>query len=392
MNHTPHLTTSQSAATEVSSASPVPLDCTAVLTHHWLIRERGGEKVLRAFRELLPHAPIYTLVHDPAHLDDDWGTIHVPKFSRAAIVRRHYQKMLPLLPALARSVRLPDVDLVLCSDAAIAKAMRPHPRSKVVCYCHSPMRYVWDLEAEYRRTLPPPARPLWGPICRRVRRADFNAAQRVDLMVANSRHVAERIRRNYNKSSVVVHPPVEVPPSAPTGERQDYYLAVGYHVPYKRLDIAVEACRLLDRKLVVIGEGPDVKKIDPRRDTHVELRGWCRANEISKALAEARGLLFPGEEDFGIVPVEAIGHGCPVIAYGVGGATESIIDGQTGVHFHEQTAAALVNAIRRFEGMQFDPFVLNAAAQRFGKSRFLTEMREVCTAALEERLPKLDIH
>lgn len=391
MNHTPSKTEPLTAAASEPTDASFRLAASVALTHHWLVRERGGEKVLRAFRELAPDAPIYSLIHDPMHLDDDWPAIQTPGLGRSSFARRHYPKLLPLLPSLARSVRLPAVDLVLCSDAAIAKAMRPDPKSKVICYCHSPMRYVWDLEAEYRATLPALLQPLWGPLCRRVRKADFAAAQRVDQFIANSRHVAARIRRNYDKPSVVVHPPVDLPAQPSTLPREDYYIAVGYHVPYKRLDLAIAACRELGRKLVVIGEGPDVAKIDPQRDKHVELRGWQKAEEIADALARARGLLFPGEEDFGIVPVEALGHGCPVIAYGVGGATESVTDPETGVLFDEQTVPALVAALKRFETMHFDPDVLHAAALRFSKPRFLQEMHDVCTAVLAGRTPDREI-
>lgn len=363
-------------------SNPLPIDCSAVLTHHWLIRERGGEKVLRAFRELLPDAQIYTLIYDSRTAGEGWGRVHESLLRFVPGARSHYQKLLPLLPWAARRMRLPPVDLVLCSDAAIAKAMRAHPRSRVVCYCHSPMRYVWDLQEEYRRTLPAALRPLWGPLCRRIRLADVQAAQRVDQFVANSRHVAERIRRAYGRDSIVIHPPVEVPPEPWTGRRADHYLCVGYHVPYKRLDLAVAATRMLGRKLVVIGEGPDVKRIDRARDAHVEHRGWQGPQQIAEALRSARGLLFPGEEDFGIVPVEAMGHGCPVIAYGVGGATESVIPEVTGIWFNDQSADGLAAAIERFETLRFDPGRLHQQAWKFRRERFQLELRNECTDAL----------
>ncbi len=362
-----------------------PLHCSAVLTHHWLVRRRGGERVLEACGELLPDSPIYTLVHDPAGVADSplaGRRVYTSFLQWLPSSRRHYPKLLPLMPLAARAMKLPPVDLVLCSDAALAKAMTAYSRSRVVCYCHSPMRYVWDLSDEYRHTLPRPLRPLWPALCRMVQRADRRAARRVDLFVANSRHVAERIRRHYDADSVVVYPPVEVPPSPTTGPREDFYLCVGYHTAYKRLDLAVAACRQLGRKLVVIGGGPETARIDPRCDVNVEVLGWQPSEVLHDYLDRAAGLLFPGEEDFGIVPVEAMAHGCPVIAYGVGGATETVIPDQTGVLFHEQTADCLADAIEQCEGLTFDPQFMHRHAREFGKDRFLSRMRAVLVSVL----------
>lgn len=358
---------------------------TAVLTHHWLVRVRGGEKVLEACADLVPGAPIYTLVHDTVGMAGsplERHPIHTSWLQRIPGAARHYPKLLPLLPAAARSIHLPPVDLVLCSDAAIAKAMTPAPASVVVCYCHSPMRYVWDLAKDYGRTLPLPLRPLWSPLGIRLRRADRAAADRVDVFIANSRHVAERIRRHYEREAVVVHPPVDLPESPAAGPRSEELLCVGYHTRYKRLDLAVAAARKLGRKLVVIGEGPDVRALDLHHAPHVELRGWCGREEIAAALRSAAALLFPGEEDFGIVPVEAIAHGCPVVAYGVGGATETVVPGESGVWFMEQTTDALVEAVERCERMRFNPVAMHTYAQRFSRSRFLAELRAVITGAI----------
>ncbi len=370
--------------------------CSAVLTHHWLVKRRGGERVLEALRELLPRAPIYTLIYDPAGFEpappqapawQRWQPgaveVHTSPLQRLPLARRHYPKLLPLLPAAARAVKLPEVDLVVCSDAAIAKAMTPARGSVVVCYCHSPMRYVWDLADTYAATLPAALRPLWPALVRSLRRADRRAADRVDCFVANSRHVADRIARHYQRQAEVVHPPVELPPAPATGPREDYYLCVGQHVPYKRLDLAVAACRRLGRRLVVVGEGPDVQRLRPQADQRLRFVGWLDEARLAEHYRRARALLFPGEEDFGIVPVEAMAHGCPVIAYGVGGATETVVDGRTGLLFEQQTVECLCAALRRFEQMTFDPLVMHAEMQRFGRRRFLSAMRAVLQRALQ---------
>ena len=377
-----------------AETSAAPLNCSAVLTHHWLVRLRGGEKVLQALCELLPGAPIYTLIHDPQEICQGWPPVRASILNRLPGVRRYYPKLLALLALAARSMRLPEVDLVVCSDAAVAKAMRPHPRSKVVCYCHSPMRYAWDeqLRRQYCRTLPLTQVVPFLLSTALARRIDAAGARRVDQFVANSRHVAARIRRDYGRDSVVVYPPVDLPAEPSREAREDFYLCVGHHVPYKRLDLAVEACTRLGRRLVVIGEGPEVKRLRgqsrPRGQGDITWLGWQTPEVIADCYRRTRGLLFPGEEDFGIVPVEAMAHGCPVVAYGVGGATETVSDGVTGVLFGEQHADALIEAMRRVESTAFDPVAMHAAMQRFSRRRFLEEMRGLLRRVRSDKVTK----
>jgi glycosyltransferase involved in cell wall biosynthesis len=374
-----------------------PIAASAVLTHHWLVRRRGGEKVLEALAELLPAAPIYTLVHDRAGMRRSplaQREIHGSWLQKVPGAARHYPKLLQLMPAAARAIKLPRAELVVCSDAAVAKAMTPHASSVVVCYCHSPMRYVYEpeIEAEYARSLPTVFRPYWRWVIRRVRAADQRAAKRVDVFVANSQHVARRIERCYGRRAAVVYPPVDVPVQPPAPHpREDFYLCVGHHVPYKRLDLAITACRALGRRLVVIGDVPNlVARADLRaaftqapRESAVELLGWQPDAVVLDHYRRARGLLFPGEEDFGIIPVEAMAHGCPVIAYGVGGAAETVVNGETGVLFEPQTTAALVAAMQTAERARFDAAVLHRQALRFSRARFMREMRVVLLSALD---------
>lgn len=404
------------APAEPGPAAPAadePLAASAILTHHWLVRMRGGEKVLAALSELLPGAPLYTLLHDPSAVSGRWGRVHASWLQRIPGATRRYPALFPLMPLAAGSMRLPAARLVLCSDAALAKAMRPRPGSLLVCYCHSPMRYVWEpqVQRDYLEALPAPLRPAFRLACALARRVDRRAAARVDHFIANSRHVAERIRRCYGREATVIYPPVDVPPDPPVrpirprlappadaatgapaeaatgapaeaaaGARQGFYLCVGHHSAYKRLDLAVEACRALGRRLVVIGEGPQVERLAARAD-FVEWRGWQADRVVHDCYRRAIGLLFCGEEDFGIVPVEAQAHGCPVVAYGVGGAAETVTDGRTGVLFAEQTVEAVVEAMRKLEGRTWDPGVLHASALRFRRARFLAQMR-ACLARL----------
>ncbi len=378
--------------TTFGSVEPLPVS--AVLAHHWLVRIRGGEKVLESLADLVPHAPLYTLVHDSSGIADSplaGRKIHPSFLRHVPGATRHYPRLLPLLPLAARRMHLPEVDLVLCSDAAIAKAMRPAERSAVVVYCHSPMRYAYEPEFyhAYREGLPRLARPVFDASVAWARSVDVRAARRVDRFVANSHYVAARIQKAYGREAAVVYPPVEVPAQPTRSERQDFYLSVGFHTAYKRLDLAIEACRALGRRLVVIGGGPEAERLRPKAPANVEILGWQPDDVIQSHLERARGLLFPGEEDFGIVPVEAFARGCPVVAYGVGGATESVKPGVCGIWFDRQTSDAVAAAMESLERTSFDPERMHEEALRFGPTRFLREMRALVETAIQEkrRLP-----
>lgn len=356
-----------------------------VLTHHWLVRRRGGERVLEALRDLFPGAPVYTLVESRAYTRQHppgpaWGPVGSSWLAKVPGAPRIYPYLLPLMPSAAASLRLPECDLVVCSDAGLAKAIPPPVGARMLCYCHSPMRYVWEPEIEraYVRRLPAPLRPLWPALARKVRQADLRAANHVDRFVANSAHVARRIRLAYGRDADVVHPPVELPPTPHAGPRADFYLCVGHHVPYKRLDLAVDATRALSRPLVVIGEGPDVRLLQADRHRTAHVRWLQRVSDavLHSYYEQARGLLFPGEEDFGIVPVEAMSRGCPVIAYRVGGALETV-SAVGGVFFEEQTPESLADAILASERRDYDRVRMHADMQRFHPDRFKAEMRRI---------------
>lgn len=363
------------------------MDHQVVLTHHWLVRRRGGEKVLEAFTALFPDAPIYTLVHNPDFRfepDQPDREIHTSWLQHIPHAVHLYPRMLPLMPTAFRTMRLPAAELVLCSDAALAKTIPTPASAKLVCYCHSPMRYAYepDLAETYEQSLNPVLRPLFRATLSRVRAADQKAAQRVDQFIANSLHVANRIQRHYGREAIVIHPPVELPLEPTTTPRQPYLLCVGHHVPYKRLDIAVEAARGLQRELVVIGDGPDIRRLQLREQPHVRWLGWTDDNTLREHYRSADALLFPGEEDFGMVPVEAMAYGCPVIAYGVGGACETVIDGQTGILFEQQSGESLASAIQRADAIDFDPRVMFNHVQQFGYEPFWLAIRSLLKAVL----------
>jgi glycosyltransferase involved in cell wall biosynthesis len=360
------------------------------VVHDWLTIPGGSEDVVQELLGMFPQAELFTSVYDP----DPWPAIvterpvHTTWLDRIPGATRHYPKLLPLMTAAFRSLDLSGFDLVLSSSHACAKNVRTAPGTVHVCYCHTPMRYAWDaslLEGEEIGRATRLALPL---LLRRLRRQDVEGAAGPDAVVANSRHVAERIRAHWGRESEVVNPPVDVerllglPRST-----EDYYLVFGRVVPYKRVDLAVAACIQLGRRLVIAGDGRGLMAVRALAAGHenIELRGRVSDAERDRLMAGARALLFPGEEDFGIVPVETQAAGVPVIAYGVGGATESVVDGRTGVLFDEQTPQALAEAIERFERLTVSPEAPRENAARFGRERFRREMAEAIDRAAGRR-------
>ena len=339
------------------------------LLHYWLTNRRGGEQVLSALGELLPGADVYTHAFGPKMRtpgeDGMWEGHRVREsfIARLPFGRAKPQAYLPLMPAATRALNLDGYDLVVSSESGPIKGIRKPKGSRHICYCHTPMRYLWDLHDDYYRDAGPLGKLAMRLFTPRLRREDLKSAESVDEFVANSGFVAERIRRLYGRESTVVHPPVDTEFFGDC-ERGggDYYLFAGAPVKYKRLDLARAACERLGRRLVVVGGG-GVSREDLRR-----------------AYAGARALLFPGVEDFGIVPVEAQAAGTPVIAYGVGGARETVVDGETGLFFGEQTVESLCAAIEEFEGRSWDGAACRLNARRFSRDVFRAEMSAILKA------------
>jgi glycosyltransferase involved in cell wall biosynthesis len=359
------------------------------IVHDWLTIPGGSEQVVLALLEMFPHAELFTSVYDPS----PWPPavterpVHSSWLNRIPGAVRQYPKLLPLMNRAFRSFDLSGFDLVLSSSHAFAKNVRAPPGALHVCYCHTPMRYAWDESFMAGEDVGRLTRLALPPLLAWLRRQDLAGARGPDVFVANSRHVADRIQRHYGRRAEVVNPPVDVEHYlALARSPRDYYLAFGRVVPYKRVDLAVAACASLGRQLKVAGDGRALESV--RAQLHarasgasIELLGNVSAAERDRLLGGARALLFPGEEDFGIVPVEAQAAGVPVIAYAVGGAGETVIDARTGVLFGEQTAGALAAAIERFEGMSLDEREARENAARFGRERFRAEIAAVIERA-----------
>jgi glycosyltransferase involved in cell wall biosynthesis len=363
------------------------------IVHDWLTIPGGSEQVVLALLDMFPQAELFTSVYDPA----PWPPaitqrpVHSSFLNRIPGAVRHYPKLLPLMNAAFRAFDLSGFDLVLSSSHACAKNVRTPPGALHVCYCHTPMRYAWDASFMAGEQVGRAMRLALPPLLAWLRRQDLAGARGPDVFVANSLHVAERIQRYYGRRAEVVHPPIAVEHFLALARRPgDYYLAFGRVVPYKRMDLAVAACASLGRALKVAGDGRALAALAAQlraspSGERIQLLGRVSASERDRLLGGARALLFAGEEDFGIVPVEAQAAGVPVIAYGVGGALETVIDGRTGVLFGQQSAGALADAIERFEALELDALQARANAARFGRDRFYAEMAAVIDRADGER-------
>jgi len=357
-----------------------------LLVHDWLTGMRGGEKCLEVACRRWPNAPLYTLLHRAGSVSPliENRTIQTSFLQRMPKVHRYYRYLLPLMPLAAGSWRLPACDLVLSFSHCVAKSAPPPPGAIHVCYCFTPMRYAWHMRTAYfgakkRSTVGSLATDL---ILERLRRWDRSTVGRVDHFIAISRTVQRRIWDCYHRSSVVIYPPVDTdfyfPTSAP---REDYYLAVSAFAPYKRLDLAIRACVQLKRKLVIIGTGQAEARLRDLAGPTVHFLGWQSNEKVREHMRRCRALLFPGEEDFGIVPVEAQACGTPVIAYGKGGATETVIPPEsrqepTGLFFTESSVESLADAIMRYESQRsgFSPAAGRRQALRFHANRFSEEL------------------
>jgi glycosyltransferase involved in cell wall biosynthesis len=361
-------------------------DPRVVLVHDWLTGMRGGEKCLEVFCRRWPGAPLFTLLHRTGNVTPiiERRRVRTSFLQHLPAVHRYYRYLLPLMPAAAAGWRLPPCDLVLSLSHCVAKAARAASGTPHVCYCFTPMRYAWHLRDAYLgggRFAGSQAR-LAEHFLEALRRWDRRSSARVTHFVAISQTVHRRIEECYGRPSTVIYPPVDTEFYCPAAvPREDFYLAVSALAPYKRLDLALEACRRLRRPLTVIGSGQDEDRLKALAGPTVQFLGWQPDAVVRDYLRRCRALLFPGEEDFGIVPVEAQACGTPVIAFGRGGATETVLPlgshrEPTGLWFEEQSADCLTAALEQFEAEAdaFSPAACRRQALRFHARRFEEEM------------------
>ena len=362
------------------------------LVHDWLTGMRGGERCLEVFCELFPDADLYTLLHVRGSVSPviEGRRIITSFVQRLPDAERRYRSYHPLFPAAIRRFDLSGYDLILSSSHAVAKGVRVPPGALHVCYCFTPMRYVWDLYDDYFGARAGPLTRLLMPgVAAALRRWDRRTAAGVHHFVGISRFIADRIRRCYGRAADVIYPPVDVARFRIEERPEDFYLVVSALAPYKRVDLVVEAASRLGRRLVVVGTGPEEARLRARAGPTVQFLGWKDDAQVAELYARCRALLFPTVEDFGITPLEAMAAGRPVIALGQGGALETVVppggpEPPTGLFFARQTADDLAEAVRRFESgtTVFEPKTLRRHAEQFDRPIFKERMAGYLAAVL----------
>ncbi len=356
-----------------------------VLVHDWLIHMRGGEKVLEAMAELFPEAVIYTLFFDRKKLSPALQRMKIKSSFLRNIpgIRKIYRWLLPLLPAAAESIQVESADLVISSSHCVAKGIKIPPGAMHICYCHTPMRYLWGYEKEYFGSMAAPLRFLARLFFKTLKNQDLQSNRKVDFFIANSVNVQNRIQNFYGRNSFVLYPPLDTQTyqcSAQKPEGEPYYLVVSAFVPYKRVDLVIEAFNSLDRRLLIAGGGPMAQRYKKLRTSEkISFLGGLSNLELQKLYAGAKALIFPTEEDFGIVPLEAQACGTPVIAFGKGGALESV---KTGVFFQEQTPEALGQAVLEFEQKSFSRDKISSLMMPFSKECFKKQLSDLIAECL----------
>jgi glycosyltransferase involved in cell wall biosynthesis len=365
------------------------------LVHDWLNQMGGAEGVLEELVRIFPEAPIYTSIYWREKMPAAYQAwdIRTSFLDRWPLVKRHHQLFLPMYPLAFESLDLRGYDVVITNKSGFCHGVITPAGTLHICYCLTPTRYLWNTR-EYleREQAGRAARAVLAPFLQYLRLWDRLAADRVDRFVAISREVQQRIARVYRRPSDIIYPPVHTERFRPAEGPHDYYLIASRLIPYKRIDLAVQAFNQLDRPLVIAGDGRDRRRLEAMAGPNVRFLGRVSDEELAKLMAGCRAFIFPGLEDFGIAPVEALAAGRPVIAYAGGGALDTVIDGLTGVLFYEQNPAALAEAVRRLEALgedHFDPLELRRQAERFSAERFRQEFRAYVERAYTEHAASL---
>jgi len=357
------------------------------LVHDYLNQYGGAERVLEAFCEIWPEAPIFTLIYDKQRtgLAFEGRKIKTSFLQRVPFVKSHHRPFLMLMPLGVEKFDLSKYDLVVSDSASFAKGVIVRPKTRHICYCHTPTRYVWDDSHKYIREFSYPGfiKNLVPPFLNYLRLWDEAAAARPDLYLANSHFVAQRIKKYYNRSATVIYPPVRTNHFFISKKIEDYFLLVSRFLPYKKIDLAIEAFNRLGWPLKIIGDGPEGRQLKKIAKANIEFVGLVPEKKLKDYYARCQALILPQEEDFGIVAVEAMAAGRPVIAYEAGGAMEIVKEGETGVFFKEQTVDSLVTVLRNFKIEKFSPQRIRERALQFDKEVFKKKIKEFVDQSLK---------
>ncbi len=348
------------------------------IIHYWLVSMRGGENVVEALCELFPQADIYTHVYEPDKISNTIKKhkIYTTFIHKLPFVKRCYQSYLPLMPLALEQLDLRKYDLLISIESGPAKGVIPSPEACHISYVCTPMRYVWDMYPVYRKSAGLLKKWLMIPIIHYLRMWDVSSASRVDKFITDSYYVKQRVEKYYHRNATVIHAPVDTNKFQLSNRVEDFYLMLGQLVRYKRVDLAIEAFNKMDKKLIIIGEGGEFSKLQKMANDNIVLKGWQEFSVIQDHYSKCRALIFPGIEDFGIVPLEAMASGRPVIAFGKGGALETVVDGVTGILFKEQTPDSLIQAVEKFESdpKHFNSRQIRKHAEKFSKDIFKKKM------------------
>lgn len=357
------------------------------IVHDWLTNMGGSEQVIINFKKIYKDAPIYTTFYNPSNLDEQLQNIDVrTSFLQGKKMVTNHKKYFPLMPLAFRLFNLKEYDVVLSSSSSCSKGVKVGKDALHICYCHTPMRYAWDKQEDYIKDMNIIKKLVLKVFLWFMRKWDVRSAKRVDYFIANSTAVRERIKKCYNRESTVINPPVRCNLFNISNTDGDYYFIVSRFVPYKRFDLAVQACSELGRKLIIIGDGPERKNLEKLANGNVIFLGKQPDEVVKKYMEECKAFIFPGEEDFGITPVEAMACGRPVIAYGKGGVLDTVVDKKTGLLFKEQTVESLKKAILEFEQMKFDKTEIRNHALKFNEEAFREKIKNFVEEKEREKI------
>lgn len=357
------------------------------IIHDWLVTNAGAEKVLKSLIELFPDADIFSLV-DFLNKQDrkeilNGKIVKTTFIQKLPFSKKYFRNYLFLFPTAIESLKLGKYDLIISSSWAVAKGVKTHKNQLHICYCHTPIRYAWDLYSEYVTALTGIKKILVQLTLMRLRQWDLKSLDRVDYFIANSKFVQNRIKHTYDKESTVIYPPVNTQKFIFQKEK-DFYLTASRLVPYKKIKLIVEAFNdMPDKKLIVIGQGEEYKEILKIAKPNIEILGYQEDGMLIKYMQNAQAFIYAAVEDFGILPIEALSCGTPVIALNSGGTAETIVDGVNGIHFKEQTKDRIIEAVKRFEKASFEARLISKSAEIYSKIRFKKEIKEF----IKEKLP-----
>ncbi|MDD2449893.1 MAG: glycosyltransferase [Sulfurimonas sp.] len=351
------------------------------IVHDWLVTDAGAEKVLKALLDIYRDADIFSLVDFLSQSDRD--AVLGGRFAKTSFIqklpfaKKHFRSYFILFPLAIESFDLSKYDLIISSSWAVAKGVKKHANQHHISYCYTPIRYAWDLYDEYTASLPQPKKLFVKATLSYIKKWDIKTLHRVDHFIADSIFVQERIKRTYNRDSRVIYPPVDTKNYAYEPNKEDFYLTASRLVPYKKTKLIVEAFNEMpDKKLVVIGSGEELKAIKEIAKTNISVLGYQEKDVLTHYMQRAKAFVYAAVEDFGIVPIEAMSCGTPVIALGKGGTAETVIDGKNGIHFHKQTKEDIIDALCRFESQSFDLASISRDAKVYNTKRFQEEIQE----------------